>query len=1141
MNKDRHSRGSGNLVSKLFVKDYGFPIKTFGNDDHFVTHLKKIYFLFSFLSFALGSAWADKRPPDAMIGDGVEIPCSEIGTAVGISSSTLGPHDRTSLVMSLTLGEPFSGDVDDGSCEPPLGVAGTPCRLGSGYGYFEFYSDRLPVQNVDIKINGGRPVTNQLNVDLEISFKDDLAGLEKATVREEFSQNPPFDLLANQMSPVRIPITLQPTAQNQEFRFDFYFKDRAGNETGTIVRSITLDRVPPEAESVVINGGNKYVNGSTVNVTISCIDAQTPAAGIDRVWVTTSPAVTSSGQIVASNQNTTTIFGFNLGQPLGEEKTVYAKCEDGAGNWSPSFASSSIITGFFNPGGTVQFKIDGTTRVVVASDGIAETPYLSVPVIISWNPDQTGNISRIETSILEDSVWQIPTLNVEPFQPPRIETSIEIGASDVADSTRTIKTIFVDSDGNASAPVLLPIRLNRTFPGKPIVTSLGVQVTSMTFTVYEGIYKHDVSSISFSRRDGSNPNPVLEIEPLSFATQTVTHVVLGLAPNTGYSFDIRAHDLFRESEPAEIDSVLYTRAASPAVTGSPEGLEISVVRAAWGTNGNPVDTEYQLEYSRDPDFNSVEVEKSPWSVIPSRDVEDLELATTYFFRVKARNKKSPVAVETDYVFLGSTATLSFLEPKAPLKFYSEHISSTSVEWRWIRQNSTEEGFFIENSTFGLVHDFPILSYSTNVYSLLENNLIPNTQYVRYIRSYNHFQNAISSSAYTIASALTLPAPPCPQALTVKGSAISAHWLVNGNPEDTEFNVRLAMNAQFTNSLEDSGWMRGTGYEFKGLKPNTSYYVDVQARGREDDRKNRSYSDKVLLGSTKTETYGHGGAVNLPDLVAFWKLLIPPNAYGEDYTVRMEGDCAKFSGANLEILRRATEKAREDSGGYRFPIPGGLVEIGITNASGVPMNPPLQKEASLVHSYSDIAPLNGNLMEKAFRPADIRSLRVPAPEVNDPADNQKFINVKTLRIWKLNPETESWVRVPNSGVNLESAEVESGIQNFGIFAVMGAPNLEVGEVIAYPVPWRPNGPLAGNGPGQTGTEAIGITFTDLPQEGNISIFDLSGQLIWEKNLTGKAWEPWDVHNSKGEAVGSGTYFWVTEAGGNRKKGKVMVIR
>ena len=41
--------------------------------------------------------------------------------------------------------------------------------------------------------------------------------------------------------------------------------------------------------------------------------------------------------------------------------------------------------------------------------------------------------------------------------------------------------------------------------------------------------------------------------------------------------------------------------------------------------------------------------------------------------------------------------------------------------------------------------------------------------------------------------------------------------------------------------------------------------------------------------------------------------------------------------------------------------------------------------------------------------------------------------------------------------------------------------------------------------------------------------------------GKAFESWDVHNSAGENVASGTYIWITQAGDQKKTGKVMVIR
>ena len=94
-----------------------------------------------------------------------------------------------------------------------------------------------------------------------------------------------------------------------------------------------------------------------------------------------------------------------------------------------------------------------------------------------------------------------------------------------------------------------------------------------------------------------------------------------------------------------------------------------------------------------------------------------------------------------------------------------------------------------------------------------------------------------------------------------------------------------------------------------------------------------------------------------------------------------------------------------------------------------------------------------------------------------------------------------------------------------------------------MPFRPNGPLAGAGQGQTGSEAVGITFTNVPQTGNIEIYTIDGRLVRKlgipANLTVQEVK-WDVKTAGGGRAASGVYIWRVVSGSNVKTGKLMVI-
>ena len=225
---------------------------------------------------------------------------------------------------------------------------------------------------------------------------------------------------------------------------------------------------------------------------------------------------------------------------------------------------------------------------------------------------------------------------------------------------------------------------------------------------------------------------------------------------------------------------------------------------------------------------------------------------------------------------------------------------------------------------------------------------------------------------------------------------------------------------------------------------------------------------------------------------------------------------------------------EESNGYRFPIPGGLVEVTLLDVVGSPLETPLRKQASLVHMLEDVIQSHG--AAGAVRQA--QAIQV-SPQIGSPGP--RSIRVETLRLYVLDTKTQSWFRLPNNNLDQLVNEVLGGVQHMGVFSVMGSAYLDVSDTIAYPVPWRPFGPNAGTGAGQTGTEAGGITFSNLPQEGRLVILDLQGRLVREILLTGNVSETWDVKNEDAQKVVSGTYYWVVEAGGNRKTGKLVIIR
>ncbi|MBI4656930.1 MAG: T9SS type A sorting domain-containing protein [Elusimicrobia bacterium] len=155
-----------------------------------------------------------------------------------------------------------------------------------------------------------------------------------------------------------------------------------------------------------------------------------------------------------------------------------------------------------------------------------------------------------------------------------------------------------------------------------------------------------------------------------------------------------------------------------------------------------------------------------------------------------------------------------------------------------------------------------------------------------------------------------------------------------------------------------------------------------------------------------------------------------------------------------------------------------------------------------------------------------------------------VRFSTLRGYVLDEDTSMWLKTFNNELNANQTYIKFAFTRPSIYAVIGQIDDIVKDVFAYPVPFRPNGPNAGNSAGQTGTEAEGITFANIPQTGSIEIYTIDGRLVRKieipLNLVVSKIK-WDVKNASGEKAVSGVYIWRIISNGNSKTGKLVIIR
>jgi len=215
--------------------------------------------------------------------------------------------------------------------------------------------------------------------------------------------------------------------------------------------------------------------------------------------------------------------------------------------------------------------------------------------------------------------------------------------------------------------------------------------------------------------------------------------------------------------------------------------------------------------------------------------------------------------------------------------------------------------------------------------------------------------------------------------------------------------------------------------------------------------------------------------------------------------------------NPDNIVEANKKVTE---GYQYPIEGCLWEFNVYDRDGNWMGDGFKFEVEIALPYTDD---DGDGM------------------VGDPSIPVKE---ETLLAFWLNEEHSNWVRVPGSKGDREKNVVTVKVPSFSVYALMGSAVYDLSNAHAYPVPWKPN-----DGKDETGTEARGITFTNLSTDGVIKIYTISGELVmnYEYKPVDKGKWTWDVKTPNGEKVFSGVYIYYIKNEKEHKTGKLIIIR
>lgn len=107
----------------------------------------------------------------------------------------------------------------------------------------------------------------------------------------------------------------------------------------------------------------------------------------------------------------------------------------------------------------------------------------------------------------------------------------------------------------------------------------------------------------------------------------------------------------------------------------------------------------------------------------------------------------------------------------------------------------------------------------------------------------------------------------------------------------------------------------------------------------------------------------------------------------------------------------------------------------------------------------------------------------------------------------------------------------------VLFVLSCGPLGAAGITVYPIPWAPEG-----GKVRFGNATDGITFANLPADGEIFIYTITGGLVTSFRFSDPSLKAvWMGKNKDGKDVAGGVYLWVVKSGGFVKTGKLIIIR
>ncbi|MBI5594896.1 MAG: hypothetical protein HY928_02280 [Elusimicrobia bacterium] len=291
----------------------------------------------------------------------------------------------------------------------------------------------------------------------------------------------------------------------------------------------------------------------------------------------------------------------------------------------------------------------------------------------------------------------------------------------------------------------------------------------------------------------------------------------GLTVNATYYFRARARNFYGNPTAYQFLGSTVTGASVPAGPSGAASTFTAVgstyMTVNWDANGNPAGTQYLARLSTAASFGGgAQVIEYAWTTLSSETFVNLSTDTVYYAAVRARNH---ALVESDFHFLGSTATPVAIPAASTAPFHSVGVTSVTVQWT---SNGNPPSTLYEVLT-ATSTSFTGWGWSSGFGAMLSTttpSLFGDTTYYWRVRAKG--VSGTITDVLHLGSTVTLAAPPLTPALRSVGpSSVRLDWGTGGNREADALSA-WAFDRQLPQGRERHGaaWVNGRVYVIGGI-------------------------------------------------------------------------------------------------------------------------------------------------------------------------------------------------------------------------------------------------------------------------------------------------------------------------------------